>query len=65
MKDFVMTNQQKDLIDSLAKHPHIEARIIEPFNSVENNPGEFGTADAAEKFLIKAIRQEAKKTLPG
>lgn len=50
-----MTQQQRELIDKLSKHPDIEARIVELFRVVGATPDAFSSPDDVEGFLIREI----------
>lgn len=52
-----MTEQQKAIVAILSKHPALEKRIAEMIEIVDVKPGEYKTADEAEEFVIREVKQ--------
>lgn len=60
-----MTNQQKVILETLSKHPELEARIVELFKVVGDSSSDFHSPDAAEEFLIREIGKLGQELLQG
>jgi hypothetical protein len=56
-------NKNEKLVERLAKHPELRARIAQILTLVENSQGDANTADEAEQRAVEEVRKLGQEVL--